>query len=206
MNISITDERNCRFLPEEYFSCECSVNEHTIRLIYCDELETSGSNVYDMLSDGSELKYDDSIYLLVYLERDSFLKRIRNATKYIFNIERPYGDFGSTIIREEDYKRFTDFLLKIRDVQIVTVLGKKYIDINNEENTVRISVSHLHKDMYERVIWVFLKKEKSVFKRMKKAIKYIFGYQSNLCSGSWDEFEIKKEHVNDLLFLFEKRG
>jgi len=193
----IERERN-RLSPEEFFGCECHSFEHVIRLAYSND-EVEG----------------DEIYLDKCLVTNGFLERLKDGLKYIFNIERLYGDFDSTTIKYTDYDRMISFLKKIRETHSGYNLHfddsssyefKRTLSVDSCDNTMRIVASVVSDKMpwmniQDINVFIFLKRKKSFFKRFWKGIRYIFGYECNY--GLSDEFIIKENEAKHLIKIIE---
>lgn len=65
-----------------YFECKCQTPEHTLR-IYVDK------------------EYEECIFT-IFLNNDSFLKRLKNAFFYIFGYKSKYGHFEEIILDKKD--------------------------------------------------------------------------------------------------------
>lgn len=81
---------------EELYKCECSSNEHMF-IINLDE-------------DNPDNKI---IYIHLHLTNVSFLKRLKNAFKYIFGYKCKYGCFEEIIINKNDKQRLLNTFNKL---------------------------------------------------------------------------------------------
>ena len=86
-------------MKEEYFSCLCHSDEHTIRFTYFEDQ-------FDDIEDAE-------IYLSVFLNEYSFFKRLWLGIKYIFGYKCRYGHFGCWSLKPNDAKRLKELIEKL---------------------------------------------------------------------------------------------
>jgi hypothetical protein len=85
---------------EEYFTCECGSDEHTLRFI----LDLDEHPVLDRY--GNPYPRMPELYTSVFLNHnDRWYHRLWRGIKYIFGYKCKYGHFDSFTMQEEDAKR-----------------------------------------------------------------------------------------------------
>lgn len=82
-----------------YLECECSADEHMIRLTYFPKTVNS---------DGTEELSE--LYINYFLAAPGFFQRLKNGIKYIFGYKCRYGHFGSTCFGPETARKFKNVL------------------------------------------------------------------------------------------------
>jgi hypothetical protein len=206
----------------EFFPCRCHTFEHVIELYYSPGIECSMDNAKG-IAKGKEPRYDDTVCVNKFLQPWPlvFYKRILNAIRYLFNIEREFGDFDTTILDGMDFDRLIELLKNIRNIdfsdhavdtirmghyQSLDILSRS-LDVDSCDNTVRFVASVFDdrptfRNTKEVHVFVFLKWEKSIFKRLWRGIKYICGYRSRY--GDSDSFEIKANEAKHLVKIIEE--
>lgn len=80
----------------EYFECRCSSPEHTLRLWFDDD------------------KDFPCVYVSVFLSNEGWVKRLRNAFRYVLGYKCAYGHFDEFILREEDCDRLIAILKRLK--------------------------------------------------------------------------------------------
>lgn len=83
-------------MKTEYFECNCSSAEHTLRFVLDEE--------------------DGELYTENHLTVAPFFKRIWKAVKYIFGHTSRYGNYDCTLIKTEDIDRLIDLLSKAKRI------------------------------------------------------------------------------------------
>ncbi len=79
----------------QFFECCCFSSEHILIFSYCVE--------------------DNEVYTTVFLNHDSFFKRIINAIKYVFGYKCRYGHFDTFILNKDDLNNLINLLQRYKD-------------------------------------------------------------------------------------------
>lgn len=160
------------------------------------------------------------VYAAFHLENYGFWHRMKDATNYLFGVNRKDGDFDDLLFKSEDMGRlkwFADYLNpNPKDIHQKPVIkdnvknGSKhswrYNTISNwqfysKENVYTFAVErHDCLDNYELSdtegsITVCMKPG-NLFYRLYRAVKHVFGNQS--CYGDFDSFEFNEEDADKL--------
>jgi hypothetical protein len=92
-------------MSHEYFECQCTCSEHTIRFTYFNPVRR----------DDGTLSERATLYVNVFLRRPRFLERIWLALKYVFGANpSAYGHFDETLIEPDDADRLINLLQKVK--------------------------------------------------------------------------------------------
>ena len=177
---------------EEVFCCACHDFSHSMRFMYFTD------------------NYDhDPLYLDVNLFHSSgFWSRLYGAMRYIrynSNTDCLYDVFTFCLNDIDRLIKVLDNYIEtyhiILDENEIKIVDNKY-NIENEDNVVEFLVENdsIGEDDYLNFAAnKYLKREKSVWKRAKKGIRFIFGYKSRY--GAIDDFELKLSDACTLRFL-----
>lgn len=100
-------------MEPHYLECQCSSEEHTIRLAIDEE--------------------DGHIYTSVFLnDWERWYKRLWKAIKYLFGYKCKYGHFDCTMLRPEDYDRIRN-LLTLSEERNKVYMDKIYHDLGTKQ-------------------------------------------------------------------------
>lgn len=80
----------------EYFECQCSSLEHTLRFWFDDD------------------ESFPCVYASVFLDEAPWHRRLWMGLKYIFGYKSRYGHFGEFMLRPEDADRLIAVLEKLK--------------------------------------------------------------------------------------------
>jgi len=78
----------------EYFDCQCNCTEHVLRFIYM----------------GAFKDEEPELYLDIFLDNRTFLRRLWVGVKYIFGRKSSYGHFDNWTMKVEDAKKFRNMV------------------------------------------------------------------------------------------------
>jgi len=82
----------------EHFVCQCSDFGHDIRFVFDPE--------------------DGDLWIDVHMHAfDPWYKRIWTSIKYVFNKERQYGDYDTTMLKVEDFPRLRNLLDRAEEAE-----------------------------------------------------------------------------------------
>lgn len=160
------------------------------------------------------------VYAAFHLENYGFWHRVKDATNYLFGINRKDGDFDDLLFKPEDMGRlkwFADYLkpnpkdihqnpVTKDNVKNGSKLRWRYTTISNwqfysKENVYTFAVEKhdcLDNDELsdtESSITASMKPG-NLFYRLYRAVKFVFGYRS--CYGDFDSFEFTEDDADKL--------
>ncbi len=93
-------------LKTEYFDCECSSAEHTLRFIYLEPHKIGG------------VECPAELYTEIHLNQyRNFFKRIWVAIKYVFGYKCQYGHWDVWTLNHNDCERLRDLVNKIIEMK-----------------------------------------------------------------------------------------
>lgn len=115
---------NSRYLKTEFFECQCSSDEHTLKFTVDEEDGTIYTNTF--INDWYPWYY-----------------KIWLAIKYVFGYKSKYGHFDSFQMREEDQIRMLDLLKKSNDIRI-KLHEEKELTSSSKSNTIvsKTTIAH----------------------------------------------------------------
>ena len=88
-----------------YLDCQCSDMNHTVRFSLDD--------------------VDGDIYVEVRLNRwKPWYKRLLDGIKHVLNINVPYGHYDTTMLRDEDYVKLQQLLLRSTSIKVNSFANK----------------------------------------------------------------------------------
>lgn len=88
-------------MKHEYFDCQCTAAEHTIRIDVFEPMEND------------PFQREKEIYIQFQLNRNNgFWKRIWVALRYAFGYTCKYGHWDEFLVRPEDYQRLVNIFKK----------------------------------------------------------------------------------------------
>ena len=205
-------------IDREYIECDCRDVRHLLCLYYSPENLVNKETIKEVLSGKIEvLPNDDVVYVYRFLTPlKGFFGRIKFFYEYLRNIERTAGDYDDMLVYKDDVlERIVSFLKKIRNINdspgySIDIKDKDFdfikrsLDVDSRSNTLRfVSDKLLEKGNRQQLsVFIFLKKEKSFFKRFWRGIKYVFGVYSTL-DNITDEFEIRANEAKHLIRIIE---
>lgn len=193
----------------EFFVCKCGDVSHQLVL-----------GTFD-----TEKNETRSVFAEFHLDNWGFMRRIKNAARYVLGMERDGGDYDDLLFRQEDMGRlkvFADYLNpNPKDIHQKSFTkdnvknGSKYRwrytticswQFYSKEHVYTFSVERhdcLDNDELsdtESSITASMKPG-NLFYRLYRAVKFVFGYRS--CYGDFDSFEFT-ENDGDKLHDFIK--